>query len=817
MADFEKPGAFYLGREVDRSGKSGGDLLYDSKDLVTHAVIVGMTGSGKTGLAVALLEEAAIDGIPAIVVDPKGDLGNLLLGFPNLAPADFLPWIDPEEGRRKGLEPEAYAAAEAERWRKGLAEWGEDPARIARLREAAEFTIYTPGSEAGVPVSVLASLDCPAGWGSVPEEEKQERIAGVVASILALAGVEADPVGSREQILLSLIVADCWGKGRGLRMEELVRLVLVPPFDLVGALPLEEFFPAKGKGGEDRSSLSLKLNTLIASPSFGRWRSGERLDVGAMLRTPSGRPRISIFSIAHLPDSERMFFVSLLASETVAWMRRQSGTTSLRAIFFMDEIAGYFPPSAVPPSKPAMLTMLKQGRAFGLGCVLATQNPADLDYKGLTNAGTWFVGRLQAERDKMRLLDGLESAGASSGRGLDRGEIDGIISGLPGRTFLMNNVHDDGPVLFQSRWALSYLRGPLTRAEITRLTKDRVAAPPAPLPAAPTGAATPVPVPAGGESPAPSHRPALPPDLPQSFLPARARFERGGLHYRPLLLGAVRIGWRDAKTGIDSSEGRLLAAAFGTGTEEVDWDAAERLEVAETDLGREPEDEEAGWDQPPASVSQPRKLAAWKKALADSLYRTARLKILASPSTGLFSSPEEGEREFRARLDQRMREERDAEVEKVRTETAKKLEVLGDRLQRAEQRLEREKQERTSAGLDTAISVGGAILGALLGRKKLSASNVGRAASAARSLGRAARQQGDVANAEESSEQVRERIRLLEEETGKRIEEIALRLTPQAEKLESVEIRPKKTDIEIRFVALGWRPFERAGGEPLDR
>src|SRR5215510_7569023 len=399
MSDFEKLGVFYLGRESDPSGQTLSDVvLYDSRHLLTHAVCVGMTGSGKTGLCVSLIEEAAIDGVPTIAIDPKGDLSNLLLTFPALAPADFRPWVDEDEARRAGLAPDAFAAQQAEMWKKGLADWGEDGARIERLRAAADFAVYTPGSRVARPLSIMSSFAAPTGATRDDAEALADRASTTAMSVLTLAGVEAEARG-REHTFLSTLFADRWKSGKDLDLAGLITAVQTPPFDRIGVLDVESFYPSK-----DRFTLATKLNAVLASPGFEQWLEGEPLDPGRLLYGAAGKPRVSIVSIAHLDDERRMFVVSLLLNEIVGWMRRQSGTSSLRANVYMDEIAGYFPPVAAPPSKAPLLTLLKQARAFGIGIVLATQNTVDLDYKGLGNAGTWFLGRLQTERDKTRVL-----------------------------------------------------------------------------------------------------------------------------------------------------------------------------------------------------------------------------------------------------------------------------------------------------------------------------------------------------------------------------------------------------------------------------
>src|SRR5262245_15198133 len=552
-SDFEKLGVFYLGRRFDLAEKKlGPDLvLYDSKDLVTHAVCVGMTGSGKTGLCLSLLEEAALDGIPALLVDPKGDLANLMLTFPDLRPEDFQPWVNEDDARRKGLSTSDFARQQAELWTKGLAEWGEDGARIRRFRDAVDIAIYTPGSEAGLPVSVLKSFAAPPTVVTDDAELLRDRIGSVATSLLGLLGIAADPVKSREHILISTILDTAWRAGRDLDLPALIEQIRTPPITRVGVMDLESFYPSK-----ERFELAMGMNNLLAAPGFQPWMKGEALDIARMLRTATGKPRISIFSIAHLGDAERMFFVSLLLNETLAWTRAQSGTTSLRAILYMDEIFGYFPPVANPPSKLPLLTLLKQGRAFGLGVMLVTQNPVDLDYKGLSNTGTWFIGRLQTERDKARVIERLDGIAAGSGQKFDRKEMEQILAGLSNRIFLLNNVHEDAPEVFESRWAMSYLRGPLTRTQVKSLmdpmkgqaaTTPVVAAAATLQPAMTTSATTSAPAStavaaaAAAVSPA-SARPVLPPEVSQYFIPVRGEATSGAvLTYQPMVLGAAEI------------------------------------------------------------------------------------------------------------------------------------------------------------------------------------------------------------------------------------------------------------------------------------
>jgi hypothetical protein len=795
MQDFERLGVFYLGASYDLGRKERGTdlLLYDSRDLVTHAVCVGMTGSGKTGLCLSLIEEAAIDGVPALLIDPKGDLCDLLLTFPDLAPEEFRPWINEEDAARKGLSPEEFAAGQAELWKKGLAEWGQDGRRIRRLKESADFVIYTPGSTAGIPVSILRSFAAPEAAVRDDEELLRDRVGSTATGLLTLLGIDADPLRSREHILLSTLLVDAWGRGEDLDLAGLISRIQAPPVQRVGVVELESFFPAK-----DRFAFAMSLNNLLAAPGFSGWLEGEPLDVGAILRTPEGRPRVAIFSIAHLSDAERMFFVTLLLNQTLAWMRAQSGTTSLRAILYMDEIAGYFPPVAAPPAKAPLLTLLKQGRAFGLGVVLATQNPVDLDYKGLANTGTWFLGRLQTERDKARVLEGLEGVAAGAARPFDRAGMERTLAGLGNRVFLLNNVHEDAPVVFETRWALSYLRGPLTRAQIQTLMAGRRGGTVKPATRSP-GADTPS-KPAGRPAGTAGPRPVLPPGIEQAFVPLRG--SGGSAVYRPACLGVAEVHFADSRKGISATETIVRAGALD---DAVDWSKTEEPDFAVEDLENAPEAGAAFAPLPPVAAKA-KSYEAWGKDFATWVYRERSLELLRSPAAGELSRPGESEREFRARLQQGARERRDAAIEELRRRHAARFAALQERRRRALQAVEREKQEVTQAGVQTAISIGATVLGALFGRKTVSATTIGRATTAARGAGRTMKQAGDVGRAEETVEAVDRQIRDLDAQLQAEIDARAAATDPLTETLESVLLRPKKSDISVRRCGLLWRP-----------
>jgi len=777
---YERLGIFYLGREYDPATQELGDeLLYDSRDLTTHAVCIGMTGSGKTGLCLSLLEEAAIDGVPAIAIDPKGDIGNLLLSFPELARDDFLPWVDEGDAARKGLSRADLATVTAETWRRGLAEWGQDGARIRRLREAAEIAVYTPGSEAGRPLSVLRSFAAPGPEALADATALRERISSSVAGLLALIGVEADPIRSREHILLSAILDAEWRKGRSPDLAGIIQAIQKPPFDKVGVFDLESFFPAR-----ERTELALRINGLLAAPGFEAWLAGEALDVQRLLYTDSGQPRISIISIAHLNDAERMFVVTLVANELVAWMRRQPGTTSLRALFYMDEVFGYFPPSALPPSKPPLLTLMKQARAFGVGVVLATQNPVDLDYKGLGNAGTWFIGRLQTERDKARVIEGL--LGSEAAGGLDRAGYETLMSSLTQRTFLMRNVHDDAPILFRTRWALSYLRGPLTLAEIRRLT---AAAPVQPPPAAALVGESPT---AGAGT-----RPVVQPDVVERFIATGAD---GPPNYRPYVGARVRAHYVDAKAGVDSWRTSYFLAPAGD--DGPDWTRAQALADPGPELGTEPVPG-ATFAEPPGVVLSARHHKSWARALEDHVYHNLALELPSCASLGMTAQPGTSEGDFRAQVALRLREERDAAVEALRKKYRAKLAALEDRVRRADQKIERERAQASSQVLDSALSVGGSLLGVLFGSRRGSSRKV---SAAARSVGRASKERSDVAHAEADARALRAELERLNIELEAEVASLESEFDPRAVRVESARIRPRRSDLDVDDLALVWRP-----------
>ena len=806
MQEYEKLGAFYLGRPYDLGTKlpKDGILLYDSKDLLTHAVCVGMTGSGKTGLCIGLLEEAAIDGIPAIIIDPKGDLSNLLLTFPNLSAQDFLPWINEQDAQKKGLSNTDFAAQQAELWKKGLNDWDQDGERIKRLRDAADFRVYTPGSNAGFPISILTSFVAPPQEVRDDNELLNERVNTTATSLLGLLGIEADPIRSREHILLANILNQEWSAGRDVDLAGLIQKIQSPPMTKVGVMDLESFFPAK-----DRFELAMTLNNLLASPGFASWMEGESLDIQRILHSDSGKPRLAIFSIAHLSDAERMFFVSLLLNQVLGWMRTQSGTTSLRAILYMDEIFGYFPPVANPPSKLPLLTLLKQARAFGLGVVLVTQNPVDLDYKGLSNTGTWFIGRLQTERDKARVLEGLEGVAAGTGQKFDRQAMEQILAGLSNRIFLLNNTHDDAPEVFETRWAMSYLRGPLTRVQIKKLmdpVKSQASTQEPTQPSATSKSSTPA-APAASQS----QRPVMPPEISQYFIPVRSSVAGSTLSYRPMLLGEVEIHYSKSKQ-VELTENLTFLTTIDNGPVNVDWDKGVPAELPVEDLEAEPETG-AQFVDPPGAASKAKSYESWKKDLANWVYRNQRVELFESPTLEIASNPGESERDFRVRLQQFARERRDAAVEKLRQKYAPKLEQLNEKKRRAEQTVEREAEQAKGQKLQTAISFGATLLSSFMGRKTVSLTTLGRATTAARGVGRSMKESEDVGRAQDNVAAVTEKLQQLDQEFKDETAKLEQSFDPQSEELTKVSLKPTKANIAVKFFGLVWAPYWLDGNE----
>ena len=643
----------FLGGVVDPAthDRTGDEIRIDTDKFTTHGVIVGMTGSGKTGLGVVLLEEVLTAGLPTLVIDPKGDLTNLCLTFPGLQATDFRPWIDAAQATAAGETPDQFAASQAELWTKGLLGWGFTAQNIQQLRDRTDFTIYTPGSQSGVPVNIVGSLDAPADVSDA--EIVGDEIEGYVTGLLALVGIAADPLSSREHILLSNLINHAWSQGRSLDLPALVGMVGNPPIRKLGVFELDQFFPP-----DERMGLAMKLNGLLASPSFAAWADGPALDIQSMLYDANGRGRCAIVTTAHLSDDERQFVTSLILGKLVTWMRRQSGTTDLRAMLYMDEVAGYLPPTANPPTKKPIMTLMKQARAFGVGVVLSTQNPVDIDYKALSNAGTWMIGRLSTERDKARLLEGLTSAAG----GVDIGAVDDTISGLGKREFVLRVPGKDTTSVFTTRWAMSYLRGPMTRDQISSLMADERAAATSTTTTAATAGTTGSALPA-----APVTTPTAPelgddettvmPEVSDSvavrYVDVAAPWlaEAGGSETGGRLQAAVvaRVGLRydDAKADlVHDEEFECVIAPLG---DHVDVAQLVAVDYDERDLRSESTLDTPVYLMTDAKLTNKTFFTAIERDLKDHLYRTMEVEIPANTALELYGRPGETAEAFETR------------------------------------------------------------------------------------------------------------------------------------------------------------------------
>lgn len=792
VSDYEKLGSFYLGKEYDVKTREVTDdlLLYDSKDLVTHGVVLGMTGSGKTGLCIGLLEEAAMDNLPAIVIDPKGDISNLLLTFPDFRASDFRPWINEDDARKKGMSPDDFAEKTARMWEKGNSDWHQSPERVRQLQSKVDINVFTPGSNSGIPVSILSSLDAPPFEVIDDGELFSERIESTVSSLLSLVGVDADPIQSPEAVLLGSIFGHCWAAGQSLSLETLIRHIQKPPFGKVGVIDLESFM-----GQSDRQKLALRFNSLLASPGFSTWLEGPPLDIQRMMYNEDGKPRISIFSISHLSDTERMFFVSLLLNQMLGWMRAQSGTTSLRALLYMDEIYGYLPPTANPPSKKPLMTMLKQARAFGLGVLVATQNPVDLDYKALANMGTWFIGRMQTERDIARVLDGLSGAADAQGGGFNRKQMESLIAGLDSRVFLMNNVHEDGPTVFHVRWVMSYLRGPLTRMQIKTLMDPKrdqfLPAPKMTSPANPMGMSMSAPEAPKGE------RPVVGQGVMEYFVPFAG--ESDDVTYRPGLLREAHVHFSSSKAGLDGS--RLVRFVNPIEADAINWEDDCACTIPLKDFDDSPR-KGTGFAELPGYAMNAENYKLVEDQFEDWIYRNERVQLLYSPLYQMYSQLGESEGDFRARLSIKGREMRDEAIQKMRKSFESKLRTKTDQLERAELAVEKEKSEASSSSWQAGASILGGLLGGLLGGRKSRSSSVTSAT-------RAMKQRRDVGIAEDKVKMLERDLDELEHELSGELADLEDQFDTNRTVLEPEVIKPYKKDIDVKSVSLLWLPYNR--------
>lgn len=783
---YEKLGMFYLGKPYDIEKKEviKGDLtLYESKDLKTHAVCLGMTGSGKTGLCMSLLEEAAIDNIPIIAIDPKGDISNLLLGFEEMTAENFKPWVNESEAKQKEISIDDLAQQQAQLWSKGIRSWDQTEERIKKIKEAVDMRIYTPGDDAGIQLSLFGSFKNPGAEVLKDSDALSELVENSVTSFLSIIDSKMSEAGTAEHTFISQIIIDAWSKEESVNLAALIGYVQNPPFNKVGVLDLETFF-SKSK----RSSLALKLNALFASPKFKTWSKGEALNVSNLLYK-NGKPQVSIISISHLEEEERIFFVSRLLNDLVSWVRKQPGTSSLRAILYMDEIYGYFPPNANPATKKPMLTLLKQARAQGLGVVLATQNPVDLDYKGLSNTGTWFIGRLQTEQDKARLLDGLKSIGSSESVDWDK-----ALSSLDKRVFLMHNVHSGQPQVFHTRWALSYLSGPMTNSQIKKLmdpykklNKEDVSKSSAPS------------VKEGREGLESNFNPkTLPKEIDQKVLDIKYSSD-----LKPFLGAVTSTHYSHSASGLNETVKELWY------TKLVD-SSVEKLmsfeDASFNDLSKFEYVKDANYEEVPSFSTSEKFFSKKEKEIENCVYRSEGLSLFKCADLKQYSKLSETLDDFKERLSFELREERDNEVDRLKKKFEKKVDMIEKRILRAEQKVEKEKEQYSSKKMSTMINFGTAIASVLMGGKALSSSSVSKAGSVMRGASSASKEKGDISRAEEQLKDYQTDLEEIHDEMEEQILSLEDKLSIDNLKIESFRVAPKKTNIETVWRGILWVP-----------
>jgi Helicase HerA, central domain len=817
MAFIDAPSNFYIGRTYDPATdeiKKDEAVYYDSRDLTTHGVVLGMTGSGKTGLCISLLEEAILDGIPAIIVDPKGDIGNLLLTFPDLQPTSFEPWINEDEARRDSMDIPALAAKKAGIWQKGLADWEITPERMNTLKQMAEFTIYTPGSDSGVPISILASLRVPKAGVEGNEEVVREQITGLVSAILSLAGITAEPMQDPRHVLLSNIFEHSWRAGKDLTLEDLIMQVQKPPFEKLGILSVNDFMPEK-----ERASLMMALNNVIASPSFGAWLKGVPMDIQSLLYTPEGKPRVAIFYIAHLNDKERMFVMTLVLETMLSWIRNQAGTSSLRAILYIDEIFGFFPPIANPPSKEPLMRLLKQARAFGVGCLLATQNPVDLDYKGLSNIGTWFIGRLQSAGDAERIIAGLKEA-ASAGD-MEMQEVKQMIAQLKSRVFMMRNIHEYKPVLFSSRFAMNYLAGPFTRQQISKLMSEKrgLQAPTAQstASAAPTSGAV-ASAPSGYSSTA-----QLVKGVDQFYLPvnisskdALAQWESAEqvtadadsaqLAFEPFLLAQAEVRYDEAKADLRIDKTYAFRVPDLDRSGFVRWIEYEATTLDKHDLGNEARGS-ALFSAIPAALTDPKRIKELEADFVDTLYKDFALKVPYNREFKVYGNPDDAAGEFEARVRQAAREIRDQEVDEITERYERKMATLEEKIAKKQTELQQDQARAQSSNNQNIADIAMGVLGMLGGggrrRTSSSLSRIGRAATKA--IGTDATE-AEAAETQVELEQLQQQYAQLQQEFDSQLPQIDEQFEDRIKAMDEIEISPAKKDISVVLFGIGWQP-----------
>ena len=769
---FEKMGLFYLGKE----SKADTLELYKSKHLTTHAAIIGMTGSGKTGLGIGIIEEAAIDNIPSIIIDPKGDMGNLCLDFPNMQASDFKPYIDPVAAQNKNLNIDEMAQNTATMWKEGIESFGQDLSRVKKLATVSK-TIYTPGSSAGVSVNILGSFNAPNAEILEDSDIFASLINSTTTSLLSLIGIDSNPISSKEHLLISNIFNFYWTKGKSLSLEDLIGYIASPPFKKIGVLNLKTFYPQS-----DRMKLAMLLNNIISSITFSSWIKGEALDIQNMLYNENGKAKISIFSISHLNDNERMFFVTILLNAYINWMRAQRGSSILKSILYMDEIFGFFPPTKNPPSKEPMLLLLKQARAFGTGVILSTQNPVDIDYKGLSNIGTWFIGKLQTKQDINKVLDGVAAKS-----NLSKNEISKEIATLKERHFFLKNVHVEQTSEFYTRWVLSYLKGPMSKNDIKRLMKDKKESlkEDIDLTTPKTAKNT-------------NKKMILSDAIKEYFNDSNIN---SGEPFYPYMYGVVELRFYNLKRDIDTAEKLYLKLELRDDLTSIDW--SQSIEEEKPEFTSKPNNN-ASYAPLPSIITNARNLNSWEKELSNFIYNTKRLKLYSCKALKMESNLGQSRQDFILEVQDVLNQKRDEKIEKIKSQFQNRYDRLEDKLQRLIFRLEKEEAEVKSKTTDTFISIGMTVLGAIFGRKAISASTISRGASAIRKGKGILKEKNDVKNTQLLIDNVNEDMKQLEYDLNNEIKKIEETLDISNYEIGDIAIKPRRSDVSIKDIAILW-------------
>lgn len=780
--DYEKLKLFYIGKE--RIDGQITPLVYQNKDLLTHAAIIGMTGSGKTGLGITLLEEAAIDAIPSIIIDPKGDMTNLLLNFPELNPSDFEPWLDDSEVSNSGGTKEELAIKVSNSYKEGIQRDFQDLSRVKKLKDSADFTIYTPGSSAGVQVSILSSFKAPTIEILEDMELFSNIINSTVHSILSLIDNKSDET-SKESILLASIFTNYFKEQKDLTLEELITLIVTPPFSKIGVFDLETFFPQS-----DRLKFALKINTIIASPSFSSWLEGESLDISKMLYSQSGKAKVNIFSIAHLNDSQRMFFVTILLNQILAWMRRQEGTTSLKALLYMDEIFGYFPPQANPPSKQPMLTLLKQARSFGIGVILSTQNPVDIDYKGLSNIGTWFIGRLQTKQDIEKVIDGLSSA---SENGLNKQELSLALGTLAKRNFIMKNINEESIKTFETRWALSYLKGPLSKDAIKKLMENKKNNSTKNLEEKNSEVNEPFIDVSKGKS-----KPIIVSNIKEKYSYSS---QNNAYYMQGYLLFSCNVHYLYTLKNVDLKEHINFKIYLDEKASQINFD--EREDVL-TDTFDEKEKPNSFYYELPSFIQNEKELKLLERDFADYVYRNFKLTLYKNDTLKISSKQYESLDDFKIRIQDRLNEQIDEKIENLKQKFEKENTILEQKISKLFEKLKKEELDSLSATTNSIISIGTSILGAFFGKSSKTAI-VSKVSTSSRGVSKALKERSDIKTVQGEIDALQSLQDGLEEKLKIEIEKINDEFNISKYTIEEFFIKPKRTDIYDIKIELLWQ------------